>query len=162
MLQGRSHPVGPGLHFSFPPTWLFTVVMTCKFCKTLLNFLRSTFESVNNKEAERLNLLALKNHWIVRNMMSTLQEIAFSFSFSAKRQHQFQETLKETAESQEQMARRARLWTGCDTRWGARADLLLCIFTSMMCHSVPKTSMTILQHQETEGWNFFFSYSDWL
>ena len=42
-------------------------------------------------------------------MMSTLQEIAFSFSFSAKRQHQFQETLKETAESQEQMARRARL-----------------------------------------------------
>ena len=30
----------------------------------------------------------------------------------------------------------------------------------MMCHSVRKTSMTILQHQETEGWNFLFSYWD--
>ena len=36
-------------------------------------------------------------------MMSTVQEIAFLFSSSAKRKHQFQETLKETPESQVQM-----------------------------------------------------------
>ncbi|XP_078380243.1 zinc finger MYM-type protein 1-like [Oculina patagonica] len=66
---------------------------------------------------------------IVRNMMSTVQEIAFAFSFSAKRQHQFQEKLKETPESQEQMGRRAKLRTLCETRWGARADAL-CTFKS--------------------------------
>ncbi|XP_078368450.1 52 kDa repressor of the inhibitor of the protein kinase-like [Oculina patagonica] len=62
-------------------------------------------------------------------MMSTVQEIAFAFSFSAKRQHQFQEKLKETPESQEQMGRRAKLRTLCETRWGARADAL-CTFKS--------------------------------
>ena len=35
-------------------------------------------------------------------MMSTVQEIAFSFSSSAERQHQFQEKLKETPASQVQ------------------------------------------------------------
>ena len=34
-----------------------------------------------------------------------MQEIALSFSFSAKPQHQLQETLKETLESQEEMGR---------------------------------------------------------
>jgi len=34
-----------------------------------------------------------------------MREIALSFSFSAKRQHQFQEALKKTPESQEQMGR---------------------------------------------------------
>ncbi|KAL9977108.1 hypothetical protein ACROYT_G014479 [Oculina patagonica] len=46
-----------------------------------------------------------------------------------KRQHQFQEKLKETPESQEQMGRRAKLRTLCETRWGARADAL-CTFKS--------------------------------
>ena len=55
-----------------------------------------------------------------------MQEIALSFSISAKRQHQFQETLKETPESQEQMGRWAVLWRLCETRWGADA---LCTFT---------------------------------
>lgn len=59
--------------------------------------------------------------------MSTVQEIAFSFSFSAKRQHQFQETLKEEPESQEKMGRRPNLRTLCETRRGARADAL-CTF----------------------------------
>ena len=35
-------------------------------------------------------------------------------------------------------------------------DLLLCISTSMMHHSVRKTSLTILQHPETGGCNFLF------
>ena len=59
--------------------------------------------------------------------MSTVQEIAFSFSFSARRQHLFQETLKETTESQEQMGRRTKLRTLGKTGWGARADSL-CTF----------------------------------
>ena len=54
-----------------------------------------------------------------------MQEIAFSFPFSAKRQHQFQETLNEKPESQEQMGRWAMLRTLCETRWGTDA---LCTF----------------------------------
>ena len=37
---------------------------------------------------------------------------------------------------------------------------LMDIHKHWMCQSVRKTSLTILQHPETEGWNFFFSYSD--
>lgn len=50
-----------------------------------------------------------------------MREIALSFSFSAKRQHQFQDT----PESQEQMGRWAMLRTLCEIRWGADA---LCTF----------------------------------
>ena len=50
-----------------------------------------------------------------------MREIALSFSFSAKRQHQFQDT----PESQEQMGRWAMLWTLCEIRWGADT---LCTF----------------------------------
>ena len=57
--------------------------------------------------------------------MSTVQEIAFAFSFSTKRQHQFQaEKLKETPESHEEMERRAKLRTLCETRWATRAHYL--------------------------------------
>ena len=91
--------------------------MTRKFWKRL-KISYEILSSLNNKEAARWNLLVLKNHWIVRNKM---QEIALSFSFSAKRQHQLQETLKETLESQEEMGRWAVLWGLCETRWGADA-----------------------------------------
>jgi len=57
--------------------------MTDKFWKTL-KISHEILATKKNKETARLNLLALKDHWIVRNMMSTIQEIAFSFSFSAK------------------------------------------------------------------------------
>ena len=57
--------------------------------------------------------------------MSTVQEIAFSFSFSVKRQHQFRETLKETLESQEQIGRRAKVRQLGETRWVL--ELTLCV-----------------------------------
>ena len=46
-----------------------------------------------------------------RTKMSTVQEIAFSFSFSAMQQHKFQEKLTEPPKSHAQMGRRAKLGT---------------------------------------------------
>ena len=59
--------------------------------------------------------------------MSTVQEIAFAFSFSAKRQHQFQEKLKETPESHEEMGRRAKLRTLRETPGVGLQELTLLV-----------------------------------
>lgn len=61
---------------------------------------------------------------IVKDMMTKVQEIAFSFSYSAKRQFQFQEMLSETPDAREEMGKRRKLRTLCETRWSARADSL--------------------------------------
>ena len=56
--------------------------------------------------------------------MSKVQEIAFAFSYSAKRQYQFKQMLSETPEAEEEMGKRRKLRTLCETRWSARADAL--------------------------------------
>ncbi|XP_052820512.1 zinc finger MYM-type protein 1-like [Mya arenaria] len=59
-----------------------------------------------------------------RNLMSTVQQVAFAFNHSAKRLLQFQETLAGDEVSREGIAERTRLRSLCETRWSARADAL--------------------------------------
>ena len=61
---------------------------------------------------------------IVKDVMSKVQEIAFAFSYSAKRQYQLKQMLSETPEAEEEMGKRRKLRTLCETRWSARADAL--------------------------------------
>ena len=61
---------------------------------------------------------------LVRNMLSTLQTIAFAFDYSAKRLLAFQESLRQDVLVREEMERRAKLRTLCETRWESRADSL--------------------------------------
>ena len=61
---------------------------------------------------------------LVRNMLSTLQTIAFAFDYSAKRLLAFQESLRQDVLVREEMERRAKLRTLCETRWASRADSL--------------------------------------
>ena len=57
-------------------------------------------------------------------MLSTLQTIAFAFDYSAKRLLVFQESLRQDVLVREEMERRAKLRTLCETRWVSRADSL--------------------------------------
>jgi hypothetical protein len=59
-----------------------------------------------------------------RNLMNTVQQVAFAFNYSAKRLLQFQETLAGDDTSREGMAEHTRLRSLCETRWSARADAL--------------------------------------
>ncbi|XP_068675681.1 52 kDa repressor of the inhibitor of the protein kinase-like [Montipora foliosa] len=61
---------------------------------------------------------------LVRNMLSTLQTIAFAFDYSAKRLLAFQESLRQDVLVREEMERRAKLRTLCETRRASRADSL--------------------------------------
>ena len=84
------------------------------------------FECQKNKNVLNLNLAIChaSDEPLVRNMMRTVQEIAFSFSYSAKRLLRFQESLENDAESKLAMENRTKLQSLCETRWAARADAL--------------------------------------
>ena len=84
------------------------------------------FECQENKNVLNLNLAFYhaSDEPLVRNMMRTVQEIAFSFSYSAKRLLRFQESLENDAESKLAMEKRTKLQSLCETRWAARADAL--------------------------------------
>ena len=60
----------------------------------------------------------------VRNMMATVQTVAFAFNMSAKRLLKFQETLGCDPTSRKDMEERQKLQSLCETRWAARADAL--------------------------------------
>ena len=53
---------------------------------------------------------------LVRNMLSTLQTIAFAFDYSAKRLLAFRELLRQDVLVREEMERRAKLRTLCETQ----------------------------------------------
>ena len=57
-------------------------------------------------------------------MMRTVQEIAFSFSYSAKRLLRFKSRLKTTLKANWLWKKRTKLQLLCETRWAARADAL--------------------------------------
>ena len=59
---------------------------------------------------------------LIRNMLTTVQTIAFAFDYSAKRLLAFQESLDQNVQVREEMDRRAKLRTLCETRWANRAD----------------------------------------
>ena len=68
-------------------------------------------------------------------MMSTVQEVAFCFNYSAKRLLRYQEALTNDAENRAAMTRRSKLQSLCETRWAARADALFTFkssFTSVV------------------------------
>lgn len=60
----------------------------------------------------------------VRNMMSTVQTIAFAFNYSAKRLLRFQDTLENDPISRDEMEEKQKLQNLCETRWAARANSL--------------------------------------
>ncbi|XP_052778288.1 zinc finger MYM-type protein 1-like, partial [Mya arenaria] len=80
-----------------------------------------------------------------RNLMSTVQQVAFAFNYSAKRLLQFQETLAGDDVSREGMAERTRLRSLCETRWSARADALHTFLVSY------RTVVTTLDRLADEG-----------
>ena len=84
-------------------------------------------------KAHSLNLAIIhaSSETFARNMMGTVQQIAFAFNYSAKRLLRFQENLDNDEAAREQMDRRTKLQSLCETRWAARADALhtfLCSF----------------------------------
>ncbi|XP_063416002.1 zinc finger MYM-type protein 1-like [Mytilus trossulus] len=72
----------------------------------------------------KLALVHSSKELCVRNMMSTVQEIAFKFDYSAKSLTAFTEELSENENVQDQLERRTKLRTLCETRWSSRADSL--------------------------------------
>ena len=77
-------------------------------------------------KAHSLNLALIHSSkkMCVRNMMSTVQEVAVLFDYSAKRLKAFSDELAENDAVQDQMDRRTKLRTLCETRWSSRADSL--------------------------------------
>ena len=73
---------------------------------------------------------------LVRNMFDAVQEIAFSFNYSAKRLLNFQDMLG--AIDVQEMNRRTELQSLYETRWAARADAL---FTFKTSHEVVHSSL---------------------
>ena len=66
----------------------------------------------------------------VRNVMSTVQEVAFSFDYSSKKLQAFYQELDSDATTKENMDKRTKLRTLCETRWTSRADALYTFKTS--------------------------------
>jgi hypothetical protein len=60
----------------------------------------------------------------VRNVMTTVQEIGFAFDYSAKRLQAFFDELAADAATKENMEKRTKLKTLCETRWTSHADSL--------------------------------------
>jgi hypothetical protein len=77
-------------------------------------------------KAHNLNLAIIhaSKEQYARNMMNTVQEIAFSFNYSAKRLLKFRENLENDNLSKAEMENRTKLQSLCETRWAARADAL--------------------------------------
>lgn len=71
-----------------------------------------------------LALIHSSKDMCIRNMVSTVQDVAFCFDYSAKRLKTFFNELAKNDDVQDQMDRRTKLRTLCETRWSSRADLL--------------------------------------
>ena len=61
---------------------------------------------------------------MVRNLMNTLQEIAFMFDYSGKKLGIFKEHLSDDENAKDNMEGRQKLKTLCETRWASRSDAL--------------------------------------
>lgn len=66
----------------------------------------------------------------IRSVMTTVQEIAFSFDYSSKKLQTFFDELEADEATKEKMEKRTKLRTLCETRWTSRADALLTFKTS--------------------------------
>ncbi|XP_061181206.1 zinc finger MYM-type protein 1-like [Saccostrea echinata] len=66
----------------------------------------------------------------IRSVMTTVQEIAFSFDYSSKKLQTFFDELEADEATKEKMEKRTKLRTLCETRWTSRADALFTFKTS--------------------------------
>lgn len=66
----------------------------------------------------------------IRNVMTTVQEVAFSFDYSAKKLQTYVDELESYAATKKKMEKRTKLRTLCETRWTSRADTLYTFKTS--------------------------------
>ncbi len=78
----------------------------------------------------------------MRTMMSTVQDIAFAFAYSAKRLVAFSAELATDGNTKEQLDQRTKLRTLCETRWSSRADAL---FTFKAAYPVVVHALEALQ-----------------
>ncbi|CAC5356095.1 unnamed protein product [Mytilus coruscus] len=67
---------------------------------------------------------------LIRNLMNTVQTIAFAFDYSAKRVLFFKENLEQNAVVREEIDRRQKLKTLCETRWASRSESLYTFLTA--------------------------------
>ncbi|XP_052767975.1 zinc finger MYM-type protein 1-like [Mya arenaria] len=78
-----------------------------------------------------LAIIHASKEMYARNMMATVQQIAFAINYYAKRLLRFQENLDNDEVARVEMDKRTKLQSLCETRLAARADALhtfLCLF----------------------------------
>ena len=81
---------------------------------------------------------------LVRNMFDTVQQIAFAFSYSAKRLLAFNEELEANDATAQEMGRRVKLQNLCETRWASRANSL---YTFKTAFPVVVDSLQVLENE---------------
>ncbi|CAG2239243.1 unnamed protein product [Mytilus edulis] len=77
-----------------------------------------------------LSIVHASEEPLIRNLMNTVQAIAFAFDYSAKRVLFFKESLEQNAVVREEMDRRQKLKTLCETRWASRSESLYTFLTA--------------------------------
>lgn len=87
---------------------------------------------------------------LVRNLMNTLQEIAFMFDYSGKKLGIFKEHLSEDETAKDNMEGRQKLKTLCETRWASRSDAL---YTFKAAYSTVDAALDELatEHNDTKA-----------
>jgi hypothetical protein len=95
-----------------------------------------------NPEASYVHCKAHSLNLALIHSSKDVQEIIFSFDYSAKRLLAFSEELSENQTVQEQLDRCTKLQTLCETRWSSRADSL---FTFLNAFPVVVSPLEVLK-----------------
>ncbi len=82
---------------------------------------------------------------LIRTMMETVQQIAFSFNYSAKRLHALQAQLDLDGDARAAMNNRTQLQSLCETRWTSRANALYTFKSALT------VVVTALEYLATDG-----------
>lgn len=100
--------------------------------------------SYEHCKSHQLNLPIVHSSNIpcVRTMMGTVQDIGFAFNYLAKRLLSLQNALENDPTAREQMEKRTKLRSLCETRWFSRADAL---FTFKSAFRAVVSALGILQ-----------------
>ena len=91
-----------------------------------------------------LSIVHASEEPLIRNLMDTVRAIAFAFDYSAKRLLSFKENLEQNVVVKEEMERRQKLKTLCETRWASRSESL---FTFLTAFKVVVDSLENLEQQ---------------
>lgn len=82
---------------------------------------------------------------LIRNLIDTVQTIAFVFDYSAKRLLQFKESLELDTDVKDAIDRKTKLKTLCETRWFSRVDFLT---TFLQCYDAIVAALRELSEDE--------------